>query len=66
MICYICLIFQLSIMNELSDNILLINSVIFYLLNAFLAIIFLNLLYQYKLKPTFIKIVNTIKRLVKK
>ena len=66
MICYICLIFQLNIMNELSDNILLINSVIFYLLNAFLAIIFLNLLYQYKLKPTFIKIVNTIKRLVKK
>ena len=64
--CYICLIFQLSIMNELSNNILLINSVIFYLLNAFLAIIFLNFLYQYKLKPTFIKIVNTIKRLVKK
>ena len=64
--CYICLIFQLNIMNELSDNILLINSVIFYLLNAFLAIIFLNLLYQYKLKPTFIKIINTIKRLVKK
>ena len=64
--CYICLIFQLNIMNELSDNILLINSVIFYLLNAFLAIIFLNLLYQYKLKPTFIKIINTIKRLAKK
>ena len=64
--CYICLIFQLSIMNELSDNLLLINSVVFFLLNVIFAIIFLHLFFNYKLKPTFIKIFTKIKAVIKK
>ena len=42
-------------MNELSDNLLLINSVVFFLLNVIFAIIFLHLFFNYKLKPTYKK-----------
>ena len=45
-------------MNELSNNVLLINSMIFFFLNAIFALIFLNLFFQYKLKPALVKVLD--------
>ena len=53
-------------MNELSNNVLLINSLIFITFNVIFALAFLHLFFNYKLKPAFIKIFDILKRIFKK